>query len=206
MQLSVVALFAAVLVAAPSVLAASFTITNSDLTFANVPASVNVGDTFTFNIPGHTAVAASPGTCNVLSDLTGQMDTRNGANSYTFTTPGSYYFICTVPGHCAAGMTATVTVNAAAGGGASSSSTDNGGAATSSTSAPAATTSAPATTSAAASTSAPAASSKAASSSAASSSPAAATTSSKSPAMPTAVANVAAVAAAGVAAVVAAAL
>ncbi|KAL6655405.1 hypothetical protein ACP70R_006231 [Stipagrostis hirtigluma subsp. patula] len=74
-----------------------------------------VGDTlvFTYTSKAHTVTEVSKSgyeTCSGSSPALSDDD--SGSTTITLTTPGTHYFICKVPGHCAQGMKLAVTVSA----------------------------------------------------------------------------------------------
>ncbi|KAI9324961.1 hypothetical protein DFJ73DRAFT_870962 [Zopfochytrium polystomum] len=88
---------------------------DDDYNYDNVPPQIVTGDSFQFNFGGeHNAVAAADNTtCTPLADLTGQLnsgDSPADGYNHTFTTAGTFYFICTKPNHCQMGMRASVVV------------------------------------------------------------------------------------------------
>ncbi|XP_068642636.1 blue copper protein-like [Aristolochia californica] len=94
----------------------------SDKTFA-------VGDTLVFKYGGgfHTVDEVSStdySSCTAGNALTSD---SSGSTSITLKTPGTHYFICGSPGHCAQGMKLAAKVGAATGAGGSASPTPSGG-------------------------------------------------------------------------------
>ncbi|KAJ3316985.1 hypothetical protein HDU76_001431 [Blyttiomyces sp. JEL0837] len=92
----------------------AYTIQATSFQFNNVPPQINVGDSFVFDLGGgaHNAISSPDGGCTPSADLTGLINANVDGDSYIFTQPGTYYFICTFGSgyHCQQGMTASVTV------------------------------------------------------------------------------------------------
>ena len=73
--------------------------------------TINLGDTLTFNVsaqghPFYLKTQATTGTGNQVSGATNQ-GTQNGTVTWTPTSAGTYYYICSLHG----GMVGTITVN-----------------------------------------------------------------------------------------------
>ena len=73
--------------------------------------TINLGDTLTFNVsaqghPFYLKTQASTGTGNQVTGATNQ-GTQNGTVTWTPTSAGTYYYICSLHG----GMVGTITVN-----------------------------------------------------------------------------------------------
>ncbi|PUZ71094.1 hypothetical protein GQ55_2G287500 [Panicum hallii var. hallii] len=78
--------------------------------------SFAVGDTLAFRYvsKAHTVTEVSKSgydTCSG-SGANALSDDDSGSTTVTITTPGTHYFICNVPGHCASGMKFAISVSA----------------------------------------------------------------------------------------------
>ncbi|KAL6844662.1 hypothetical protein ACP4OV_025321 [Aristida adscensionis] len=73
-----------------------------------------IGDTLVFNYPAkaHTVTEVSKSGYEACSGANALSDDDTGTTTITLTAPGAHYFICNVPGHCAAGMKLAITVSA----------------------------------------------------------------------------------------------
>ena len=80
--------------------------------------SFAVGDTLVFSYVSkvHTVTEVSQGGYTSCSGSNELANDDSGATTVTLATPGTHYYICKIPGHCASGMKLAVTV---AGGGSS---------------------------------------------------------------------------------------
>ena len=80
--------------------------------------SFAVGDTLVFSYVSkvHTVTEVSQGGYTSCSGSNELANDDSGATTVTLATPGTHYYICNIPGHCASGMKLAVTV---AGGGSS---------------------------------------------------------------------------------------
>ncbi|XP_020148025.1 mavicyanin [Aegilops tauschii subsp. strangulata] len=80
--------------------------------------SFAVGDTLVFSYASkvHTVTEVSQGGYTSCSGSNALANDDSGATTVTLATPGTHYYICNIPGHCASGMKLAVTV---AGGGSS---------------------------------------------------------------------------------------
>ncbi|GJN24241.1 hypothetical protein PR202_gb11972 [Eleusine coracana subsp. coracana] len=77
------------------------------------------GDSISFKYSSsHDVVKVSKADYDACSGANPIKSFTGGATTVKLTTPGKHYFICGVPGHCAAGMKFEITVAAAAGTGA----------------------------------------------------------------------------------------
>ncbi|XP_062198468.1 blue copper protein-like [Phragmites australis] len=85
-----------------------------------------VGDKLVFSYvnKAHTVTEVNQSGYDSCSGTNALSDDDSGSTTVTLTTPGTHYFICNVPGHCASGMKLAVTVSATPSG-----STPTGGAA-----------------------------------------------------------------------------
>ncbi|KAG2643951.1 blue copper protein-like [Panicum virgatum] len=86
--------------------------------------SFAVGDTLVFRYvsKAHTVTEVTKSgydTCSG-SGANALSDDDSGSTTVTLTTPGTHYFICNVPGHCASGMKFAITVSATRSGAAAS--------------------------------------------------------------------------------------
>nr|ACG34757.1 blue copper protein precursor [Zea mays] len=73
-----------------------------------------VGDTLVFNYvsKAHTVTEVSKAGYDACSGANALSDDDTGSTTITLQTPGTHYFICNVPGHCASGMKLAVAVSA----------------------------------------------------------------------------------------------
>ena len=90
-----------------SILAATHTVTFGSFFFNPNSLTINAGDTVVWTGSAHTVTGTG-------SDPICGNGTVFGSCSRTFTTPGTYPYICILDSHAALGMTGTVTVQAAA--------------------------------------------------------------------------------------------
>ena len=90
-----------------SILAATHTVTFGSFFFNPNSLTINAGDTVVWTGSAHTVTGTG-------SDPICGNGTVFGSCSHTFTTPGTYPYICILDSHAALGMTGTVTVQAAA--------------------------------------------------------------------------------------------
>ncbi|GJN33727.1 hypothetical protein PR202_gb22350 [Eleusine coracana subsp. coracana] len=73
-----------------------------------------VGDTLAFSYPAkaHSVTEVSKSDYDACSGRNAMRDDDNGNTVVTLDSPGWHYYICNVPGHCAAGMKLAVMVSA----------------------------------------------------------------------------------------------
>ncbi|CAN6170497.1 unnamed protein product [Urochloa humidicola] len=77
--------------------------------------AIKQGDTVSFKYSAsHDVTEVSKADYDACSGANPIKSYTGGATSIKLTTPGKHYFICSIPGHCAAGMKLEVTVAAAA--------------------------------------------------------------------------------------------
>ncbi|KQJ90590.1 blue copper protein [Brachypodium distachyon] len=83
--------------------------------------SFAVGDTlvFTYASKVHTVTEVSKSGYAACSGSSALGNDDSGSTTVTLSTPGTHYYICNIPGHCASGM--KLAVNVGGGGGGSSS-------------------------------------------------------------------------------------
>ncbi|KAJ1290042.1 hypothetical protein BS78_02G211800 [Paspalum vaginatum] len=76
--------------------------------------SFAVGDTLLFRYvsKAHSVTEVSKSGYDSCSGTNALSDDESGATTVTLAAPGTRYFICNVPGHCASGMKLAVTVSA----------------------------------------------------------------------------------------------
>ncbi|KAM0846234.1 hypothetical protein ACQ4PT_055796 [Festuca glaucescens] len=88
--------------------------------------SFAVGDklVFTYTSKAHTVTEVSQSDYSSCSGSNVLANDDSGATTVTLNTPGTHYYICNIPGHCAGGMKVAVTVG---GGGSSGSGSSSGG-------------------------------------------------------------------------------
>jgi hypothetical protein len=67
---------------------------------------------FRYVTKAHTVTEVSKSSYDACSGNSYLSDDDSGSTTVTLTTPGTHYFICNVPGHCAAGMKFAITVSA----------------------------------------------------------------------------------------------
>lgn len=88
--------------------------TGADYTSWPSGKNIAVGDKLTFSYvsKAHTVTEVSKAGYDSCSGANALSDDDSGSTTVTLTTPGTHYFICNVPGHCAMGMKLAVTVSA----------------------------------------------------------------------------------------------
>ncbi|KAJ3089515.1 hypothetical protein HK102_006215 [Quaeritorhiza haematococci] len=86
--------------------------------FQPADVQINVGDTVVWSFATFHSVVSSDGPRSCTPGGAGFNSGQGSGTpfSYTFTTPGVYYYFCDVGPHCANGMVGSVTVNAGPGG------------------------------------------------------------------------------------------
>src|SRR5262249_30287793 len=80
---------------------------NGTLTYTPSTLMIHAGDTvqWVFATGPHTVTSGT----NCVADANPLLDSTTDFQ-HTFTTPGVYPYFCTIPGHCAVGMTGSITV------------------------------------------------------------------------------------------------
>lgn len=90
----------------------TFTVANQGFTFSPATLTVRSGDTVTWaldNIHNVVEVTQATHTANGSTPKAGGFSLPFGGGSFTFTTPGTYFYVCSP--HAAQGMKGTITVN-----------------------------------------------------------------------------------------------
>ncbi|WVZ65275.1 hypothetical protein U9M48_014670 [Paspalum notatum var. saurae] len=87
--------------------------------------SFGVGDklAFSYVAKAHTVTEVSKSGYDSCSGANALSDDDTGSTTVPLATPGTHYFICNIPGHCASGMKLAVTVSATRSGTAASAGT-----------------------------------------------------------------------------------
>ncbi|KAG1366553.1 blue copper protein, partial [Cocos nucifera] len=80
--------------------------------------SFAVGDSLVFNYASgaHTVTEVSSSDYDSCSSSNAISNDSNGPTTIQLKTPGTHYYICTIPGHCSGGMKLAVTVGSSASG------------------------------------------------------------------------------------------
>ena len=78
---------------------------------------------FSYVAKAHTVTEVSKSGYDSCSGANALSDDDTGSTTVPLATPGTHYFICNIPGHCASGMKLAVTVSATRSGTAASAGT-----------------------------------------------------------------------------------